>query len=181
MQRKVGVLALQGGFEKHLEALLRIGIEGIKVKRTHELEMCDALILPGGESTTMQLFLDEMKLSRPLYHFCTSNAVFATCAGMILLAKMGLLHVALKRNAYGTQINSFSAPLQLSLAQEAVSFCGIFIRAPKIYSLLSEEVKVLAKHDGAAVLVEQGKILAMSFHPELTESSLVHEYFMKST
>ena len=119
-------------------------------------------------------------MREPLFQFAKDNPVFATCAGMILLANMGLLHVALTRNAYGSQIHSFSTQLRLTLPKGMVPFDGFFIRAPKIHSILSDEVQVLAKYEAAPVLIQQKKLMAMSFHPELTESSLIHRYFIES-
>ena len=165
---KIGVLALQGAFAKHREMLAKIGVDSIEVRTQEELERCDGLILPGGESTTM-LKLNDLSL-------CTFNRpMFGTCAGMILMAKLGLLDVTVARNAYGRQCASFSTQIEVHLDRPH-AFHAIFIRAPQITSINAPDVQVLSQEP---VIVQQGNNLATSFHPELTNDPLIHHYFVQ--
>ncbi len=173
---KIGVLALQGGFARHLEKLTQLGVEAFPVRYSHELEACDGLILPGGESTTMTSLLEETGLFHALCHF--KKPLFGTCAGMILLSKMGLLSVAIERNAYGRQCDSFSTSLRVDFPTGAKECEAIFIRAPRIKAILSTEVQVLATHKGEAVFVGQGRCFGASFHPELTDEDDFHRFIV---
>lgn len=166
--KRIGVLALQGAFSKHCEMLRRLGVEALEVRTGGCLDLCDGLIIPGGESTSM-LSISEMNLRS------FKKPIFGTCAGMILMTRFGFLDLSIKRNAYGRQINSFSKELILYLDQPC-KMDAIFIRAPKIEAILSDEVKVLAD---IPVIVRQGNYLATTFHPELTENAAVHNYFLK--
>lgn len=173
---KIGVLALQGGFALHLSCLSNLGVEAVAVRYPHELEACSGLILPGGESTTMTSLLHESGLFHALQHF--NKPLFGTCAGMILLSKLGLLSVAIERNAWGRQCESFSAQLQVAFPT-GIKMCeGIFIRAPRIKAILSNEVQVLASHLGEPVFVQQGRSFGATFHPELTEESDFHRFYV---
>ena len=165
---KIGVLALQGAFAKHVQMLASLGIETIEVRSQADLERCDGLILPGGESTTM-LKLNELSLQT------FERPIFGTCAGLILMAKLGLLDVTIARNAYGRQCASFSTTIDVHLEQ-STPFHAIFIRAPKIASIDSPAVRVLSQEP---VIVQQGNRLATSFHPELTKDPLIHHYFVQ--
>lgn len=172
----IGVLALQGGFHKHLEKLRELDVEAKTVRRSQELWSCDGLILPGGESTTISSLLDEL---RPhLRAFGAERPLMGTCAGMILMVKENLLSLAIRRNAYGRQTDSFSTSLTTHLPDGECSVQAIFIRAPQIQGILSNDVKVLATHKSIPVLVEQGKHLAMAFHPELSSDLTLHRYFL---
>jgi 5'-phosphate synthase pdxT subunit len=171
----VGVLALQGDFEAHARALRELGAEPRTVRTREELEGLDALVIPGGESTTMTLGVEREGLADPLREFVRSGKpVLGTCAGLILLDRdhLGLLDVSSRRNAFGRQLNSFEA--QLNLAGIG-SMTGVFIRAPWIESR-GEGVEVLAELDGHPVAVRQSNILAVAFHPELTDDRSVHRW-----
>lgn len=168
MVGKIGVLALQGAFAKHREMLERIGVPSIEVRYPAQLSEIDGLIIPGGESTTM-LSLNELDL------IGFNKPIFGTCAGMILLAKLGLLAVTIERNAYGRQSCSFSSEITVYLDRPQ-KYHAIFIRAPKIISIDSPDVEVLAD---MTVFVKQGNYLASSFHPELTNDPTIHQYFVQ--
>jgi 5'-phosphate synthase pdxT subunit len=182
MPKKVGVLALQGDFEKHRSALLRAGAEASEVRTAADLAAVDGLIIPGGESTTMLKLLDMEGLFAPLVQFGKTKPIFGTCAGVILLAtevlnpaqhSLGLLDLTVERNAYGRQIDSRIA--HIDIAGESAE--AVFIRAP-IIRRAGPQTKVLAEYDGSPVLVEQGMHLAATFHPELSSSDRVHRYFL---
>lgn len=168
MDGKIGVLALQGAFAKHCEMLKRIGIPSLEVRYPGQLAEIDGLIIPGGESTTM-LILNELDI------ISFDKPIFGTCAGMILLAKLGLLSVTIERNAYGRQSCSFSTSLTVYLDQPHLIH-ALFIRAPKITRIDSPDVEVLAD---TPVLIRQGHCLASAFHPELTNDPTIHHYFVQ--
>jgi 5'-phosphate synthase pdxT subunit len=173
---RIGVLAVQGNFREHLKMLARLGVRGIEVRKPEELEGLDGLIIPGGESTAIGRLIRLYGLEEAIRRF--ERPVFGTCAGMILLARGGPLEqmdIAVKRNAYGRQVASFEADLELE--DEIVPLRGVFIRAPRVRETGSE-VEVLAQHDGEPVLLRQGRVLVASFHPELTEDTRVHERFL---
>lgn len=183
----VGVLAIQGSFPLHLAALSRLGVEGRRVRKPADLEGISGLILPGGESTVMSLLAREYGLFEPIRKLAKDGLpMMGTCAGAILLGRgegtpprLEAVPVDLVRNAYGTQVDSFTAALNLTPL--ASPFEGIFIRAPKI-ALPAEgsPVEVLGKHRGDPVMVRAGNILLTTFHPELTEDLRLHEYFLES-
>ena len=184
---RIGVLGLQGDFREHVETLRMMGVETLVVKLPEDLELIDGLIIPGGESTTMGRIMVEVGLKEPLREKIEEGMpVFGTCAGMILLSKrvegyeqplLEVLDVEIERNAYGRQVESFEVDIEIPELGDR-PFRAIFIRAPKIKKL-GEGVEVLAEYDGDPVLVRQGNILASSFHPELTQDTRVHEYFMR--
>lgn len=183
----IGVLALQGAFAKHVEMLRSLGAEAIEVRSTVELERCDALIIPGGESTAMMRLLKEGDFAQSLAGYGETHPVFGTCAGLILMAKQiiaeptkpfGWLGVAVERNAYGRQAESFRANVDLELERHRSTFPALFIRAPRIRQC-SADVEVLAHFNDEPVLVRQGQYLGSTFHPELTNNSSIHEYFLK--
>ena len=183
---KVGILAVQGDFEAHAEMLARMGVEHRYVFRPEELEGCDALILPGGESTTQLQFLQEEGLFDGITRFAKQGAaIFGTCAGAILMARevrrpsqasLGLLDIAVARNAYGRQIASEVKWGATKLKEEPLEMA--FIRAP-IIERVGPGVEVLAESEGHPVLVRCGRLLAAAFHPELTEDTTVHAEFLK--
>lgn len=173
---RVGVLALQGGFPKHIEKLSQLSVRAILVRYPHELAACDGLIMPGGESTVITKLLHESGLWKALENF--SRPIFATCAGMIVLAKMGKLSLAIQRNAFGRQCESFSTSIQVNFPEGEQQCEAVFIRAPRIMGVLSNKVKVLATLRGEPVLVTDGNILAATFHPELTEDLAIHRFFL---
>ena len=184
-RKRVGVLALQGDFEAHEKALRRAGAEPVEVRTAAQLDDVDALIIPGGESTTMLKLIDSEGMFEALRDFGERRPVFGTCAGAILLASevsnppqpsLGLMDIAIERNAYGRQLQSrvtHLAPEGLDGDLEAV-----FIRAP-IIRRVGEEAKVLARYAGDPVLVEQGRHLVATFHPELSGDARVHKLFLE--
>jgi 5'-phosphate synthase pdxT subunit len=185
---KVGVLSLQGAFREHREVLDVLGVESVEVRTPAELGALDALILPGGESTTMSQLLDSSGVREPLAERLADGfPVLGTCAGMILLARdvidgrpdqrwFGAIDVAVRRNAYGRQRDSFEADLAID-ALAGGPFPGVFIRAPRIESV-GERVEVLAMHEGVPVLARQGNVVVTSFHPELSGDLRLHEWFL---
>lgn len=186
---KVGVLALQGAFREHAEVLGALGADAVAVRTPEELGGLDALILPGGESTTMTRLLHTSGLREPLQCALSDGLpVLATCAGLILCARtvldgradqvpLGVLDVAVRRNGYGRQRDSFEAPLTVT-ALAGDPFLGVFIRAPIVESV-GNAVDVLAAWDGRAVAVRQGPIWATTFHPELSGDLRLHELFLQ--
>ena len=178
----VGVLGIQGDIEKHLTALERLGAEGRRVLAPADLDGAAALVLPGGESTTISKGLVRHELVKPIQEFAESGrAVLGTCAGAILLARssrnhpvptLGLVDVEAERNAYGTQLDSFVAPADEASGEFSGMEC-VFIRAPRLLEP-GEDVEVLARVDGEPVLVREGNRFACTFHPELTDDLRVH-------
>jgi pyridoxal 5'-phosphate synthase pdxT subunit len=192
---KIGVLALQGAFIEHIKVLRSLGVDAIQVRKPEELRDLDGLIIPGGESTTFGKLASAFGLLEPLRAFCASGKpVWGTCAGMIFLAKdvgrkqpvLGLMDVKVKRNAFGRQLDSFEQDLDIPALASIHNgndpgrpFHAIFIRAPLLESV-GNEVAVLAKlEDGTIVAAEQGNLLATSFHPELTQDTRFHRYFLE--
>ena len=185
---KIGVLAIQGDFDAHRRRLEELGAEVVLVRKPEQLDEIDALVIPGGESTTFLKVLGEKGFQK-LGDFVRSKPTFGTCAGAIMLAKeienppqkgLGAMDITVRRNAYGRQIDSFIAP---SSAVAAVEAGGgplemVFIRAPKI-AQVGPGVEVLARQGDDPVLVRQGKSLAATFHPELSDDSRVHAFFLK--
>jgi 5'-phosphate synthase pdxT subunit len=188
---KVGVLALQGAFREHREVLDALGVDTVEVRVPQQLDALDALILPGGESTTMSRLLDTSGVRTPLAERLADGLpVFGTCAGMILLAvdvadgrpdqqSFGLVDVTVRRNAYGRQLASFEAPLAVT-GLAGGDFPGVFIRAPRI-DRTGPGVDVLAEHDGHPVLARQGAAVVASFHPELSGDLRLHEWFLRES
>jgi 5'-phosphate synthase pdxT subunit len=183
-KKKVGVLALQGDFEAHEKALARAGAEPVQVRSAADLQQVDGLIIPGGESTTMMKLVEEEKLLDPLRTFGRDHPIFGTCAGAILLASevtrpsqpsLGLMDIDVERNAYGRQLDSRIARLRPEGSSAELE--AVFIRAPKIRRV-GRDAKVLAQYQGDPVLVEQGRHLVATFHPELTDDPRVHLMFL---
>lgn len=181
--RRIGILAVQGDVEAHQRAAARLGADGVPVLREKDLDAVDALVLPGGESTTIAKGLDRLGLWEPLRAFARAGRpVLGTCAGAILLAReveshpvptLGLLDLVAVRNAYGTQVDSFVADADPGGAPELEGLRCVFIRAPRLRDP-GAGVEVLARVDGWPVLVRQGSVLASTFHPELTPDARVH-------
>jgi 5'-phosphate synthase pdxT subunit len=182
---RIGVLAVQGDYAAHADALSEAGATPIEVRKREELADLDGLVIPGGESTTMLKFLERGHLFDDLKTFCQSHPVFGTCAGAILLARevrnpqqasLGLLDVAIERNAYGRQIDSSILFSETKLPGEKLEM--VFIRAPRIVET-GAEVEVLADREGRPTLVRQGNLMAATFHPELTPGDRrVHKAFV---
>ena len=183
---KIGILAIQGDFAAHAAMLHSLGADTIEVRTVEDLRQCDALVLPGGESTTQLQFLQEEGLFDTIKQFANDgNPIFGTCAGAILLAKnvqhpaqgsLGLLDMTVFRNAYGRQLASDVFFGSSKLEPEPMEM--VFIRAP-IIDAVGPGVEVLAEHAGKPVLVQKGNLLAATFHPELTNDSTVHEHFLR--
>jgi 5'-phosphate synthase pdxT subunit len=173
---KIGVLALQGNFREHAAMLARLGVDAVEVRKPEQLQGLDGLVIPGGESTAIGRLIGLYGLEEPLRRF--QGSVFGTCAGMILLAREGLLaqvDIGVERNAYGRQVASFESDLVLD--GETAPLRGVFIRAPRVVDV-GPQVEVLAALDGEPVLLREGKYIVASFHPELTDDSRVHERFL---
>lgn len=182
----IGVLALQGAFYRHVEALEKLGVKAIDVRKPLDLEKCEGLIIPGGESTTIIRQLEFIKMGDALRQFAQAKPLFGTCAGLILMSRavvsdpmtpFGWLDITVERNAFGRQVESFRVDLQVDLSPPK-KIPAIFIRAPRIRSVGSN-VKVLAQFEGEPVLVQEGCHLGASFHPELTLDPSLHEYFLR--
>jgi 5'-phosphate synthase pdxT subunit len=175
----VGILALQGGFEAHAKILRQLGAQAREVRTSDDLEGLDALIIPGGESTVMSLGIARERLAEPLRELiATGTPVLGTCAGMIMLDRdhLGLLDVSAQRNAFGRQLHSFEADIDVQdLPGGPVH--AVFIRAPWI-DARGEDVEVLASVDEHPVAVRQGNILAVAFHPELAGETRLHELLL---
>jgi 5'-phosphate synthase pdxT subunit len=172
---KIGVLAVQGNFREHSAVLRRLGAQPVEVRKPEQLEGLDALIVPGGESTTFMRLMRLYGLDDALREF--AGPVFGTCAGMIVLDRehLGLVDLSVRRNAYGRQVASFEE--DLALLGEAEPLRGVFIRAPRVGEI-GPDVEVLAELDGEPVLLRDGRFLVASFHPELTDDTRVHERFL---
>ena len=186
----IGVLALQGDFAEHISILKSLGVNTEEVRLPDHLEGLKGLIIPGGESTTIGKLIVAYELMEPLSRFGSDKAIWGTCAGAILLSKdvhnqqplLGLMDITIERNAFGRQLESFETDLKVpALTQvdpENHPFRAVFIRAPLIESV-QENAEVLAKlPDGRIVAAEQGRLLATSFHPELTSDNRFHRYFL---
>jgi 5'-phosphate synthase pdxT subunit len=183
---RVGVLALQGAFREHVRALADVGIDAVEVRLPADLEPLDGLVIPGGESTTMWKLIDAYELAEPIEALHRrGGAVLGTCAGMIVAARdavdgapgqhlLGLIDIAVRRNAFGRQVASFEAPVELR--GEAEPMPGVFIRAPWI-ERTGPGVEVVATVDGRPVAARGGNVLVTAFHPELTDDRRVHREF----
>ncbi len=187
---KIGLLALQGDFAEHIVMLKRLGVETTEVRLPEHLKGLDGLIIPGGESTTIGKLAVAYNLMEPLKLFGQRHAIWGTCAGAIFLSKdvsrdqplLGLMDIKVARNAFGRQLDSFEAELDIPELKQATGttnpYHAIFIRAPIIESV-SADTKILAfVPDGRIVAAQQGHLLATSFHPELTDDTRFHEYFL---
>jgi 5'-phosphate synthase pdxT subunit len=172
----IGVLALQGGFEAHAKALRELGAEVREVRTPEDLAGIDGLVIPGGESTTIGLGVEREGLGQPLVDFVRSGKpVLGTCAGMIMLDRehLGVLDIEVRRNAFGRQLASFETELDF----EGEPLHAVFIRAPWVEDL-GAGVEVLAEVDGHPVAVRQGNVLAVAFHPELTDEHRLHQWLV---
>lgn len=182
---RVGILALQGDVAMHERALAACGATSVRVTLPEHLAALDAIILPGGESTTMLRLLDSSGLRQPLERALRTLPVLGTCAGLILLARaadhlprppLGVLDIDATRNGYGRQVHSFTDDVELTPTGDTVE--GVFIRAPRI-TRRGRGVQVIATHDGEAVGVQQGRAVAIAFHPELTADRRMHAWFLR--
>lgn len=184
----LGVLAIQGDFAEHREVLDRLGVESAEIRLPHQLDEVDGLIIPGGESTTIAQLIDIYDFRGPLKEKAAEGMpIWGTCAGMIVISKrltdhrpspLGLMDIEVSRNAFGSQVNSFEAELEMGDIS-GPAFRAVFIRAP-VVNKVGDGVRVLARiPDGRPVAVRQDSLLATSFHPELTDDSRVHELFVR--
>jgi 5'-phosphate synthase pdxT subunit len=185
-QPSIGVLAIQGDYAAHAEALSESGANPVEVRKPEQLAGIDGLVLPGGESTTILRFLEKHSFFEILREFCGKKPIFGTCAGTILLARevlnpaqrsLGILDAVVERNAYGRQIDSAIVTAETTLAGGPLEM--VFIRAPRILKT-GPNVNVLAERDGFPVLVSQGRVLAATFHPELSRDRRVHRLFVEA-
>jgi 5'-phosphate synthase pdxT subunit len=187
---KIGVLALQGDFSEHISMLKKIGVEAAEVRLPKHLDGLDGLIIPGGESTTIGKLAVAYDLLEPLKRFGMSHAVWGTCAGAIFLSKdigrdqplLGLMDIKVQRNAFGRQVDSFETDLQIDELFKATDtkhpYHAVFIRAPIIESVHGKAKVLSALEDGRIIAAREGHLLATSFHPELTNDTRFHEYFI---
>jgi pyridoxal 5'-phosphate synthase pdxT subunit len=185
-RRRVGVLALQGDFREHLAALRACEVEGVPIRLARDLDAVDALILPGGESTTMAHLMEPALKESIQRRAAAGMPIMGTCAGMILMARevhdgrpdqepLRLMDISVRRNAYGRQIDSFEAEVESAAIGGAAP--AVFIRAPQV-THRSDDVEELARHGGQPVAIKQGNRLALAFHPELTPDRRWHQYFL---
>ena len=194
MTKPVGLLTLQGDFDKHRQVFEALGVMTRDVRRPVELADVSCLVIPGGESTTLTRLADRGGLREPLKRFAADHPVMGTCAGLIMMASrlegeekadfgvepFGLLDCTVVRNGYGRQIDSFTAPLDLKgLDGTPEPFPAVFIRAPRI-TAVGPAVEVLAAHEGEPVIIRQGNLVGMAFHPELTADARIHRAFLES-
>lgn len=187
---KIGVLALQGDFAEHSVMLKSLGVETAEVRLPEQLKSIDGLIIPGGESTTIGKLATDFGLMEPLRQFGQRHAIWGTCAGAIFLSKdvsreqplLGLMDIKVARNAFGRQVDSFEAALDILELKQATgtedAFHAVFIRAPIIESVFGDAKILASLPDGRIVAAQQGHFLATSFHPELTGDCRFHQYFL---
>jgi len=188
---KIGVLALQGDFAEHKAMLERLGVETVEVRLAEQLDGLDGLIIPGGESTTIGKLAEDFGLIEPLRRFASEKALWGTCAGAIFLSKdarrkqplLGVMDITVERNAFGRQIASFEVDLDVPALKEVDPverpYHAIFIRAPLIESVSGDARILSSLEDGRIVAAQQGRLLATSFHPELTDDDRFHRYFLR--
>ena len=182
---KVGILALQGDVREHIEILRKLNTESVKVKLPEDLDDIDALIIPGGESTTIGMLIKKYNLDTKIREkYAKGMPIYGTCAGAILLAKniknsgqprLSLIDMEIERNAYGRQAESFETELNI---KNMGKFKGIFIRAPVVKKVYNGS-EILAEHNNFPVMIKQGNILITTFHPELTSDARVHKFFLE--
>ncbi len=186
---RIGVLALQGDFSEHITMLQRTGVEAVEVRLPQHLDGLEALIIPGGESTTMGKLATAYRLMESLRQFGQEKAILGTCAGAIFLSKdvhrdqplLGLMDIVVERNAFGRQVNSFEVDLQVPALKQVQAdnppYHAVFIRAPLIESVSGSAQPLAQLPDGRIVAAQQGHFLVTSFHPELTQDDRFHRYF----
>ena len=186
VKSKIGVLALQGNYYQHKQMLDKLQMLNAFVKYPDQLHSLDALIIPGGESSVISKLIEKNNLREPIIDFSKSRSIFGTCAGMILLSStknnshvlpLNIMNFTIKRNAWGRQVDSFSANILINEMND--SFPGYFIRSPKIKSIGSE-IKILANYKGDPVMLTDGRHLVSSFHPEISNDVSIHKYFIEN-
>jgi pyridoxal 5'-phosphate synthase pdxT subunit len=186
---KIGVLALQGAFREHIAILESIGVGAAEIRLPRDLRLAAALIIPGGESTTIGKLLDIYGLLEPIRRFADRHAVWGTCAGMIVMAKhvgqeqplLGFMDIVVERNAFGRQVDSFEAELTVEGLKDWKTrpFPGIFIRAPRLVGTRGKAQVIARLSNGTGVAARQGRWLATAFHPELSADPRMHQYFLE--
>ena len=186
---KIGILALQGAFIEHTQKLKELNVPAVEVRLPQDLRDIDGLIIPGGESTAIGKLMASFGLVEPIRRFAARHAVWGTCAGMILMAQriepgrpvLGFMNIAVERNAFGRQIDSFEEDLAVAVLKEGDTrlFPGIFIRAPRLLDAGASAQVIARLADGTAVAAAEGKWLATAFHPELSRDLRFHQYFME--
>jgi 5'-phosphate synthase pdxT subunit len=184
---KIGVLALQGAFIEHIKMLRQLGVDAVEVRLPEELNGLDGLIIPGGESTTIGKLAVMYGLMEPLRDFARTKPLWGTCAGMIFMAKeigldqplLGVMDIVVERNAFGRQVDSFEIDLDIPTIQtNGRPYHAIFIRAPKLVEAKGDTQIIATLPDGTAIAAQQNHLLVTSFHPELTDDTRFHEYFV---
>lgn len=188
MGRTIGLLALQGDFSLHQQCLEKIEAPSVLVRKPEDLEECDGLIIPGGESTTFVKLLNETGLFNAIQTFAQARSIMGTCAGLVALASsiqndtmetLGLIDVTVERNAYGRQIHSFVRNVNIPVFQKNPEFEGVFIRAPRILKI-GKNTEIIGYLGEEPVMVRNERILGLTFHPELTQDTRIHRYFLES-
>jgi 5'-phosphate synthase pdxT subunit len=184
-KKKIGVLALQGAFIEHEASLIKCGAKPLQIRKVQDLDEVEGLIIPGGESTTIGKLMQAYGLDEKVHsRFEEGMPIWGTCAGMILMAReivdmqqpnLNLMDIRVRRNAYGRQVDSFETELEVVGIGRSR---GVFIRAPYVDKVWGE-VQVLARYQDKIVMVQQGKLLATAFHPELTDDLSIHSYFIQ--
>ncbi|OEF97602.1 pyridoxal 5'-phosphate synthase glutaminase subunit PdxT [Desulfuribacillus alkaliarsenatis] len=183
--KTIGVLALQGAVREHMNMIEKAGAQAVAVKKVEQLADIDGLIIPGGESTTIGKLMRKYGFDVAIREFAEAKPIMGTCAGMIVLAKeivgneephLQLLDISIERNAFGRQVDSFEEYLTIPGVGE--DFCSVFIRAPLVAEVKHKDIEVLATVNDRPVIVRQGNVLAMSFHPELTNDERIHRMFV---
>lgn len=187
---KIGVLALQGDFEEHITILEHLDVVAVEVRLPEHLQGLDGLIIPGGESTTIGKLAIDFGLMEPLRQFGKEKAIWGTCAGAIFLSRdarrqqplLGLMDITVERNAFGRQVSSFETELEVPILREMFQderpYHAVFIRAPLIETVQGEAQVLATLPEGSIVAAQQGRLLATSFHPELTDDNRFHRYFL---
>lgn len=190
--KPVGLLTLQGDYEKHQQAFATLGVETFGVRRPGELDLVSSLVIPGGESTTLTRLMDSVGLRQPLLEFAADNPVMGTCAGLIMMSRalegeelndygvapLQLLDCRVQRNGFGRQIDSFTADVAIDVLDGGTDpFAAVFIRAPRIVEV-GPEVDVVAQYNGEPVAVRSRNLLGLTFHPELTADGRIHQAFL---
>lgn len=184
----VGVLGLQGDYALHQKSIKRLGLQQSIVRQPEELTLCDALILPGGESTTFVKLLKKTGLFEAIIEFNRNKPIMGTCAGLITLATnltndsletLGLIDLSVERNGFGRQVDSFIDTIQVSALKPKSAFEAVFIRAPRIKTL-GDDVQALATWHDEVIMARNESVLGLTFHPELTQDSRIHQYFVNT-
>lgn len=188
---RIGILALQGDFAEHKVMLQRMGVTAVEVRLPAQLDGLDGMIIPGGESTTIAKLADNYNLIEPLREFGQNKAMWGTCAGAIFMSRdahraqplLQLMDIAVERNAFGRQVDSFEVDLDVPVLREidpsGKPYHAVFIRAPLIESIQAEARSLATLEDGRIVAAQEGRLLATAFHPELTNDERFHRYFLR--